>query len=162
MSWHKILGVSPNASLDDIKKAYRSKAMEFHPDKSKDTDAAMKFIEINKAYRALTDSSFYLKNKPQAKPKPSPQHNSPIRDVCQPFKDCMEGKYGADDPIPYLSRKKVVQKPVPEVNLWEQVGVTKKWEAYWKEYEKLKKITAYEDPEVFWNLFDEWCKKNNM
>jgi len=44
--YHSVLNVSRNAGPDEIKKAYRSMAMKYHPDKSKSkTDE--KFREIN-------------------------------------------------------------------------------------------------------------------
>lgn len=55
--YYDILGVSKNATETDIKKAYRKKAMEFHPDKNKwNKDAEAKFKEINEAYQTLGDS----------------------------------------------------------------------------------------------------------
>ncbi|MBN1783652.1 MAG: molecular chaperone DnaJ [Alphaproteobacteria bacterium] len=54
--YYTILGVSKTASADEIKKAFRKKAMENHPDKHKgDAAAEKKFKEINEAYDALKD-----------------------------------------------------------------------------------------------------------
>lgn len=50
------LGIEKNASLDEIKKAYRKLAKEWHPDKHKgDKNAEAKFKEINNAYETLSD-----------------------------------------------------------------------------------------------------------
>lgn len=49
--YYKILGVQKNASEDDIKKAYRKLAHEYHPDKSGGDEK--KFKEINEAYQVL-------------------------------------------------------------------------------------------------------------
>ncbi|NLO20125.1 MAG: J domain-containing protein [Ignavibacteria bacterium] len=55
--YYKILGVSKNATLDEIKKAYRQLALKFHPDTNQNNKAAEeKFKEINEAYEVLGDS----------------------------------------------------------------------------------------------------------
>ena len=51
--YYKILGVGKNASGDEIKRAYRKLAQQFHPDKGGDAE---KFKEINEAYQVLSDS----------------------------------------------------------------------------------------------------------
>jgi curved DNA-binding protein len=54
--YYKILGVSKNASADEIKKAYRKLALKFHPDHNKgDKTAESKFKEISEAYAVLSD-----------------------------------------------------------------------------------------------------------
>jgi DnaJ-class molecular chaperone len=50
---YKILGVSKSASADEIKRAYRKLAHQYHPDKNKGDDT--KFKEINEAYQVLSD-----------------------------------------------------------------------------------------------------------
>lgn len=58
MSTHyEILGISTDASADDIKSAYRKKAFEFHPDRNKASDAISKMQQINEAYKVLSDNS---------------------------------------------------------------------------------------------------------
>ena len=51
--YYKILGVSKNASPEEIKKAFRKLALEHHPDKTGGEDK--KFKEINEAYSTLSD-----------------------------------------------------------------------------------------------------------
>ena len=54
--YYKALGVERKASADDIRKAYRKLAMQYHPDKNPgDKKAEDKFKEINEAYQVLSD-----------------------------------------------------------------------------------------------------------
>ncbi len=52
--YYKILGVDKSASQDDIKKAFRKLAHQYHPDKNKGDDT--KFKEVNEAYTVLSDA----------------------------------------------------------------------------------------------------------
>lgn len=54
-SLYTTLGVSQNATSDEIKKAYRKLARQYHPDINKAKDAEEKFKEINAAYEILSD-----------------------------------------------------------------------------------------------------------
>jgi curved DNA-binding protein len=53
--YYRILGVTPTASADDIKAAYRKLARTYHPDVNKAADAQDRFVEIGEAYEALGD-----------------------------------------------------------------------------------------------------------
>ena len=52
---YNILGVSPTASTEDIKKAYRALAMRHHPDRNPNSNAEVRFNAIKKAYELLSD-----------------------------------------------------------------------------------------------------------
>ncbi len=53
--YYEILGVSKDASADEIKKTYRKLALQYHPDRNKDAGAEEKFKEISEAYAVLSD-----------------------------------------------------------------------------------------------------------
>src|SRR5690606_2270301 len=53
--FYDLLGVSRSASEDDVKKAYRKLAMQYHPDRNPAPDAEARFKEITEAYEVLRD-----------------------------------------------------------------------------------------------------------
>ena len=54
--YYEVLGVSRNASDDELKSAFRNLARKYHPDVSDAPDAEEKFKEINEAYGVLSDA----------------------------------------------------------------------------------------------------------
>jgi curved DNA-binding protein len=53
--YYDVLGVSRDASQDDIRRAYRKLAREYHPDLNADPDAEERFKELGEAYEVLSD-----------------------------------------------------------------------------------------------------------
>lgn len=89
MNFYEYLGVSKNATAEEIKKAYRSKAREHHPDMHRGEEEQKKHAEIFKvvveAFEVLSDpikrSQYdmrgYYGKRPSSPPPPPPQQNKP-------------------------------------------------------------------------------------
>ena len=56
MDYYEVLGVSRDVSEEGVRKAFRKKAMDYHPDRNKNPDAEEKFKEVNEAYQVLIDT----------------------------------------------------------------------------------------------------------
>lgn len=55
--YYDVLGVSRSASDDELKKAFRKLAFQYHPDRNRNDGAEEKFKEINEAYEVLSDAN---------------------------------------------------------------------------------------------------------
>ena len=53
--FYQVLGVAKTASAEELKRAYRKLALQYHPDRNKTKEAEEKFKEINRAYEVLSD-----------------------------------------------------------------------------------------------------------
>jgi len=53
--YYDVLGIQRNASPDEVKRAFRRLAMQYHPDRNAEPDAEERFKEINEAYEVLSD-----------------------------------------------------------------------------------------------------------
>src|SRR5829696_9912820 len=54
--YYEVLGVQRGATEDDIKKAYRRLALQYHPDRNKAPEAIEQFKEATEAYQVLSDA----------------------------------------------------------------------------------------------------------
>jgi curved DNA-binding protein CbpA len=53
--YYRIIGLQPNATLAEIKSAYRKKASALHPDRNPDPRAHIEFQELQEAYEVLSE-----------------------------------------------------------------------------------------------------------
>lgn len=74
---YKVLGISPDATKEEIKKAYRQKAKQYHPDLNpNDPDAEKKMNEVNEAYDMLNHPEKYKQTQQQSYHTQNPYGNS--------------------------------------------------------------------------------------
>lgn len=80
-SYYEILGVSSEATQDEIKKSFRNLALKYHPDKNRNSEESkQKFMSIVEAYEVLSDDQarkIYDSSTLQQKPGPTPRWTPP-------------------------------------------------------------------------------------
>jgi curved DNA-binding protein CbpA len=134
MDHYKILGVSINATEEQIKAAYLKKATECHPDKNLNDPegAAEKFKRVQEAFEALSDPgkrAAYNRNKPKPKPKPRKPQKKPTKKQQEANK---KKRYPHNDTIYDVNIKPPknltgANDDLSTVDLWKQAGL-EEWE----------------------------------
>lgn len=66
--YYDLLGIKPGATQEEIKKAWKKKALEWHPDRNKSAEAEVKMKEINEAYEILSGKKKPQPEQPQVNP----------------------------------------------------------------------------------------------
>ena len=95
MNYYSVLGVTISSTQDEIKKAYRKLAKEFHPDRNKTKEAEDKFKKINEAYETLSDKSKRMKyDSPSPYGRSFSGFNKSNMDITDLFSQAFEGFNG--------------------------------------------------------------------
>src|SRR5882672_9977422 len=102
--YYEILGVSKTATADEIKKAYRKVAIQFHPDKNPDNkEAEEQFKEAAEAYEVLSDAEKRAKYDRFGHARPGNGgfggHDMNMEDIFSQFGDIFGGGGGGGSPF---------------------------------------------------------------
>lgn len=105
LDYYSILKVEKTASEDDLKKAYKKRAMKWHPDKntSNKTEAESKFKQISEAYDVLSDPhkrqiyDLYGDDALNSGLVPPPDKTFKTRDAAQIFEELFGGSVVKDE-----------------------------------------------------------------
>ena len=69
--YYDILNISQNSTKDDIKKAYKKLALQYHPDRNRDPNATETFKKISEAYQILSDKNDTVRKPPMRPTRPT-------------------------------------------------------------------------------------------
>lgn len=139
--YYEVLGVSKDATADEIKKAYRKKAIQYHPDKNPgDKEAEEKFKEAAEAYDVLSDSEKRAKYD-QFGHSMGPQGfgggggaggfggfggGMSMEDIFAHFGDIFGGRFGTEDPYGGFGGAAGGRRPRKHVNKGTDLRITVK------------------------------------
>lgn len=90
-TFYEILGVSSDATEDQIKKAYKKLAFQLHPDRNSDPNSSAKFQELNEANEVLSDPAKRLNYDNELNGVNVQQHGVQFRDMNDIFKSFFGG-----------------------------------------------------------------------
>lgn len=115
--YYHILGVRKGASLYEIKTAYRTLVMKYHPDKNNSKDAAEKFREISEAYSFLTklNKNFVLTKREKKREK-----RKSVKDIKRAIKFSIHK--AVDLAVKNIAMEKVISKTLSEINVRKMVS----------------------------------------
>jgi len=113
-SYYDILGVSPDATETDIKKAYRTLSLKYHPDRNPSEDAKEKIQKINEAYETLGDSALRKQYDTKDKVTPPGQFGNAeqFNDINNIFNMMFNGMHGMHN-IPGMPHVNIFQNGRP-------------------------------------------------
>lgn len=124
--YYAILEVSQSATLAEIKSAYRSQAMKWHPDKNRGMDTTEKMKEINEAKLILTDEEAQVRyDKEYLRFKSFQQENEKAKKTEEPKQKQYEHKNQEQEKKTYESKE---EKPKEEYSTYHfDDEILKKW-----------------------------------
>ncbi len=94
--YYLLLGISPFASQQEIKKAYRNKSLRWHPDRNPGVDVTEMMQDINEAYRILNDEASRIRyNNEYKRFSQKREQNNPKQDEVK--HECWKYDYDVND-----------------------------------------------------------------